>query len=466
MNNASDRRWCYWGMGKTRFRSTAQPGVEIFIASETRVVIESVRLSGTGHDYLPTTIGTIVIENCTKVMVASLALEKVTPLRSLTLINIGTIYLDEEAFSWGTSKILEQYSDPGIDVRITNSTIVAIPQYAFKGHLNSVVLDRVKISTVMALAFSNIAGMEKLEITNCAIEAVEQQAFKKFIVGNLKFSGGSIEVMPSYSLTGITVKGSLVMEDMHIGYVRSSAIKVEGPRVFELSNCVIDHLEGDAFRVTTTGPVYINHNSLPDLAYGVFGGISVDPRYVAVAQRQELFFENNTLYRFSDSALLFNTSGLKPKLSHIMIDRPCSCNEFQYWTSKLVKFTTPPNPLRLERAIWCSKGHGLSALVEDEERKNCLTSSVHTTLIMFVILMTLISLLLVCSVGLYFYRRHTKKYMNVPTNDGANNRLSVLSTNSNHIIVIPEGRVYRETELHVVEEHLTPIPPTTVSQHV
>lgn len=91
-------------------------------------------------------------------MVASLALEKVTPLRSLTLINIGTIYLDEEAFSWGTSKILEQYSDPGIDVRITNSTIVAIPQYAFKGHLNSVVLDRVKISTVMALAFSNIAG--------------------------------------------------------------------------------------------------------------------------------------------------------------------------------------------------------------------------------------------------------------------------------------------------------------------
>lgn len=105
-------------------------------------------------------------------------------------------------------------------------------------------------------------------------------------------------------------------------------------------------------------------------------------------------------------------------------------------------------------------------IIEEYERKHCTTGTAQVTLIVFMVVLTLIALIVMCSVGFYFYKRHSKKYINVPTNDAINNRLSVLSTNSNHIIVIPEGRVYRETELHVVEEHLVPIPPTNVSQHV
>uniref|UniRef100_A0A0A9YL58 Uncharacterized protein n=2 Tax=Lygus hesperus TaxID=30085 RepID=A0A0A9YL58_LYGHE len=428
---------------------------------------ETVRLTGSGHDWLPITIGTITIENCREVWVMGKALEKLTPLRSVTMSNIAMLYLESEAFSWDTSRVLDTYNNPGIDVRIYNSTIVNIPAYAFEGHFHSVVLERVKIATIQALAFSNIANnMETLEFLNCAIETVEQQAFKKFMVGQLKFSGGSIDVMPSYSLTGITVNNRLIMEGLSMGYVRSSAIKVDCPRVFRLENCKIDHLEGDAFRVTTNGPVYIEDNSFPDLSYGVFGGISVDPRFLASSGRQELYFKNNTLYRFSDFALLFNTSGFRPELSRILVDRPCSCREVQSWTTKLVKFSSLPPPVKLERQMMCSKEQGFNIFIEDFERKNCTTASGQTTLVVLMIILTLVSLIVMCLVGFYFYKRHSKKYMNVPTNDAINNRLSVLSTNSNHIIVIPEGRVYRETELHVVEEHLTPIPPTNVSQHV
>ncbi|XP_014261497.1 uncharacterized protein LOC106673770 [Cimex lectularius] len=431
--------------------------------------IQNLALRSGGHDHLPPSLSSIAVSSCAKVIVSSKAIELLQALRTVTFQNIDHIELHEQAFSWNTTKVLDSYPYPGIDIHVYNSTIPTIPSDAFRGHLNSVSFENTRIVHIRALAFSNIAGMEKLEFINSDIGTVEPQAFKKFILDSFIIRGGEFDSLPSYSIS-LTVKKNLKLSHVYFDYVKSSAFRVEGPSTFRIEGTIIGHLEGDAFKIVTRGPVFIDDNVFKNVANGAFAGVTLDPRVQSYSGRQELIFENNTLFKFEDYALIFNTSGLKPKIDRLTLDQKCSCIDIKTWSTRLIKYTANPVPADLNKLIWCSTSKDIFSVASDYERVHCTSNSTKVYWVISLLIVTLLALILICSIGFWLFRRHAKRYMNVPTNDVINNRLSVHSTHSNHIIVIPEGKTYRETELHIIEERLEPIkeyvPPQSVSQPI
>ncbi|XP_014287854.1 uncharacterized protein be [Halyomorpha halys] len=428
--------------------------------------IQEITLQATGFDYLPNTLGSIEINRCATVVVTRRSIKNITPLRRIALTNIGQLQLDEEAFYWDTTQNLDSYIHPGIDIVIANSSIPTLPSEVFKGHINSITLQRVHISLIKALAFANIARMEKIEISNSNIDTIVPQAFKKFILNTFIVEGGRIGSMPTYSMNAVQVMNDIKFENVNFGIIQSSALKITEPKVFRLRSCTISQLEGEAFHITTKGPIFIDDNIFHYTARGAFLRINLDPRSIYTSGIQELVFENNTLDKFEEYALFFNTSGIKPRIDQIIINRPCACTELNAWSTKLVKFSTDQTPKNFDKLMRCLKGKQDVTLLE-YQLKNCTSNTSRVYLIVTILIVILISLLCICSVGFWLFRKHAKRYMNVPTNDG-NNRLSVLSSTSNHIIVLPERKIYRETELNVMTECVEPIkeyvPPQAITQ--
>uniref|UniRef100_A0A224XB66 Putative conserved plasma membrane protein n=1 Tax=Panstrongylus lignarius TaxID=156445 RepID=A0A224XB66_9HEMI len=433
--------------------------------------MQTIVLRSHGFEPLPERTGSINIEKCSKVVITKGAILRMKALRKINLENIAHLEMEEEAFKWDTSKIQEVYT-PGIGIRIVNTTIQMIPSDAFQGHITSILFENVSIANIRALAFSNLAGTEKIEFKNCDIDSIEPQSFKKFILDSFIINGGNVDIMPSYSLIGITIKKDLKLENVHFGYIRSSAFRVEDPKIFKLQNCIVENLEGEAFRVVTRGPVFIDDNVLPRVSYGAFAGITLDSRYLSWSGPQDLLFENNTLQLFADYALSFNTTGFVPKIDRIVLDKPCTCNDIKLWTDRLVKYSDGSRPVDLTRLMWCTKDarKNIDSVVSDFQRRHCAHTVAQVYWIVSVLIITLIVLIALCSLGFYLFRRHARRYMNVPTNDSAQNRLSVHSTHNNHVVIIPESKTYRETELHIIEERLEPIkeyvPPQAVTQPI
>lgn len=415
--------------------------------------MQEITLQATGFDYLPESLGSIEINGCKSVVVTRRSIKNISPLKRIILTNIAQLQLDEEAFYWDTT--IDSYSQPGIDIVISNSSIPTLPPEVFKGRINSITLQTVNITLIKALAFANMAKMEKIEISNSNIATIVPQAFKKFILNTLIVEGGRIGSLPTYSMNALEVMNDLRFENVNFGIIQSSALKITEPKTFRLRSCSILQLEGEAFHITTKGPIFIDDNIFHYTARGAFIKISLDPRLIYNSGLQELVFENNTLDKFEEYAFLFNTSGIKPRIDQIVINRPCACTELNAWSTKLVKFSTDQSPRNFEKLIRCLKGKQEVTLT-DYQLKNCTSNTSRVYLIVTILIVVLISLLCICSIGFWLFRKHVKRYMNVPTNDG-NNRLSVLSSTSNHIIVIPERKIYRETELNVMTECVEPI---------
>uniref|UniRef100_T1HC93 Uncharacterized protein n=1 Tax=Rhodnius prolixus TaxID=13249 RepID=T1HC93_RHOPR len=443
-------------------------GSQVFYAG----VLLTIVLKAQGFDHLPELSGSIKVERCNKVLVTKGAILRMKGLLKVNLENIGHLEIEEEAFKWDTTRVLETYTNPGVNIRIVNTTVPMIPSEAFQGRINSIQFENVSIAKVRALAFSNLAGIEKIEFKNCDIKSIEPQSFKKFILDAFIINGGYVDILPSYSLIGITIQKGLKFENVHFGYMRSSAFRIDGPTIFKIQNCIIENLDSEAFRVNTHGPVFIEDNILPQVSHGAFAGITLDSTYLSWSGRQDLIFENNTLKQFEDYALLFNNTGLSPKLDRIVLDKLCACDDIKLWTDRLVKYTDGSRPIDLTRLMWCTKDDrkNIDSVVQDFQRRHCAHSAARVYWIVSVLIVTLIVLIGLCSLGFYLFRRHARRYMNVPTNDNAQNRLSVHSTHSNHVIIIPEGKTYRETELHVIEERVEPIkeyvPPQAVTQPI
>ncbi|KAL1131017.1 hypothetical protein AAG570_012255 [Ranatra chinensis] len=406
--------------------------------------------------YIPKLTSKLEIRNCFKVTVSSQSILELSSLRSIYMYNISNLVLQEEAFSWGSTELMDVYTNLGINITIENATMEVVPSYAFKGQLHSIYLKNAKIGLVQSFAFSKLAGSERISLENCDIRTVEQQAMKKFLLDFFEVQGGTIGALPSYSVIDVTVRKIVKLEKVLLQGIRSQAFRIHAPQQMRIENCFVVSADPDAFKVSTNGPVFISDNVFSYLGMGVFAGIHVDHKFQFHSGKQELVFENNTLIDFANGALTFNTSGFRPVIDRIVIKKQCSCSDVNAWTSKLVHYTTSAQPpTNMAKLMWCFKGK-TDTVAGDYYAKKCTSTSATVYIVIGAVAVALVLAVALCVLAYFLCRRRAKRYMNVPTDTNCN-RHSACSGGSNHIMVVPEGKTYRETELHVIVERAEPI---------
>jgi hypothetical protein len=101
----------------------------------------------------------------------------------------------------------------------------------------------------------------------------------------------------------------------------------------------------------------------------------------------------------------------------------------------------------MQRIIWCQKNKR-SVILEEYQPKACSSVKGNVFIIVVGVLIGLIVLGIGCSAGYCLFKKHAKKYQSVPNRN---------SQASSHVLVVPEGKTYRETELHVIVEKAEPI---------
>lgn len=425
---------------------------------------------------VPDGAASLRIENCSRVRVMSRTWERHREARHLEFVNIGELVIESNAFSWNETLALEPIPQTGLVVSIINSSIPEIPSYTFKGRLTSIVLRNVTIGTVRAFAFASLYYTEKLELTQCTVHNFEAQAFKKFSLDKLLISGGHFSGnIPSRTMVDIEVRSDLTIEKVLINNIRSFAFIIHGPKTFCLQDNYIDNVEGEAFYIIMHGKVIVQNNVFQKLSKGAFLRIGVDGYTLKMKDRQTMKFENNTIHNFEEGCLAFNRTSFIPLLDHILLNETCSCVLLESWNSQLnfhpIHHDSVPQT-DLSDAFWCRKDEAIKygenyINFQDFNQQCVLSTGAHVFLIVIIACsLALVAVILIVIVLCYRWRsRHQRRWINVPTtphNDSkkakTNNTVSGVKGQDPRLsMVVPDGRTYRETELHVIVERTEPI---------
>jgi hypothetical protein len=395
----------------------------------------------------------ISVTNCTRLHLASRTLSRLPALQQVTLSHIGHLSLEEHAFSWST----DNPTHTGLLVNLSDCFIPEIPSYAFRGSIRDVLLSSVNISRVRAYAFAAIEHAEKIEFDQVSIGEFESQAFKKFSVNILTWSNSVFNVLPTRTMVDVEVHQEVKFDSVVVDTVKHLSLKVHGPRHFRLMRSRVGHVEHQAFHIHTRGSVSITDNVFAHVEKGGFIGFTVEKRYLQEAGKQEFIFENNTLVNFESAPLIFNTTGLSPRLDWIVIDQPCSCQNADYWVSDLVYFSSDPREstavAQVDVVMYCHNDKA-TANIKDFRRLYCNFGDSNLVTTLAFISGSVLSLSLLLMLTYLAFKERAKRYVNVP-----NSPSPIKQPNNNHTLVIPDGKTYRETELHVIVEHAEPIIP-------
>ncbi|KAG8257773.1 uncharacterized protein LOC124369739 [Homalodisca vitripennis] len=397
----------------------------------------------------------INVVNCVHVHVTSRALSDLPALQQFSATNIAKLTLEEQAFFWRTNN--EKHS--GLLVNITNTVIPDIPSYSFQGSLRHICFTSVSVSHVRPFAFSSIDHAERIDFTRVHFADLEPQAFKKFSVEFLVIADTSVNLIPTRTMIDIDVHQEVLLRNVTVGEIEQSAFKIYDPRSFRISQSNVEFVQEKAFHVHTKGDVSIHDNRFGRLEEDAFVGFTVERKYFEEAGKQDLIFENNTLKNFESGSLTFNTSGFNPRLDWIMISQQCSCPSVSTWATDLVYFSS--NPIykiqvpQIDTVIYCLNPKPMS--IRDFLRSYC---NVTKSSLLVKVLVGIGVVTCVVVIGLVVYcgfQRRAKRYINVPTSPSA---LRPADYSKPHMLVVPEGKTYRETELHVIVEHAEAIVPT------
>jgi hypothetical protein len=396
--------------------------------------------------------------------------------QQVEFFNIEELIIESNAFSWNETLALQPGRQHGLVVNIVNSSIVEIPSYAFKGRLTGITFNNVTIGRIRAFAFASLYNTEKLELIECFVKTFEAQAFKKFSLEKLHIIGGYFSgSMPSRTWVDLEVY-DLLIERVTINTIRSSAFIVHSPRIFRLYGNYFDNVEGEAFNVKMHGKTLIKNNIFRTLAKGAFIRISVEDFIVKIKGRPALQFENNTIEHFEYGCLLFNMTSFEVQLDHVLLNHTCSCTLLETWNTDL-NYHDKQQESYISDMFWCKQDvlekNGKSYINFKDFSPQCaLTSGLHMFLI--IILTSSLLLLAVVLLVIFLWHRHRSRYqrrwINVPTmpnNDSKKKKFNTEGSNvqnkgengqdSRPMMVVPDGRTYREMELHVIVERTEPI---------
>jgi hypothetical protein len=399
-------------------------------------------------------------------------------------LNIEELIIESNAFSWNETLALEPAPQPGLVVSVVNSSILEIPSYSFKGRLTGITFQNVTIGRIHAFAFASLYNTEKLELIDCFVTTFEAQAFKKFALDKLHISGGHFSgSVPSRTWVDLEVYNELLIERVIFNTIHSFAFIIHGPKIFRIYGNYFENVEGEAFHIKMYGKTLIQNNIFKTLTKGAFIRISVDDFIIQIKGRPTLKFENNTIEHFEDGCLLFNMTSFEAQLEQVLLNQTCSCTQLETWSTELSSYSSlygyqnPQQQSYISGTFWCKQDiaekNGRSYIHFKDFSQQCvLTSGIH----MFLIIILTSSLLLLALVLLLvvLWHRHRSRnqrhWINVGTtlnNDTKKKKLNNKGSNiqnkcdneqdSRLPMVVPDGRTYRETELHVIVEQTEPI---------
>lgn len=428
------------------------------------------------------------MSNCSSVTLANSSLVSMAELRSVDLVNVANLTLVRQSFE------LSPYTRTRISVQ--NSSIDVMPSFVFRGDIEAITFENVRIGQLSAFSFANLIHTDNIRLENCRVETTEAQAFKKFDVGYLHVIGSTFgDQVPSRTMNDIEVYHKFMLDGVRMGVVRSNAFIVRSPRTVAIQNCVIDSLESEAFDVTARGAVIIKNNTFGSIGVGAFLGIRADRETrppSPPSSTHDLIFKNNSIKSFEEGSLMFDRTSFRPELDNLLISQPCDCQMLPMWKNYVLNYTNvysrfyarenslvppqsqPQEPINeTPETFLCLDGgmDGAPITFADYEARHC---SLGGSMLIFILIIVGAILALIIGVCLIVWccrvrrRNNRKKWISVPTNapdvvskkNGVIGREAATSgtpVDSRITMVVPDGRLYRETEFHVIVEKAEPL---------
>ncbi|VVC32959.1 Pectin lyase fold [Cinara cedri] len=439
-------------------------------------------LKAQGPGHVPRVANNVDVAHCDQVRVSNMAFDGAETLFTVAIDSVGRLEMADEAFGWsengGGGPGQQHHQHRGLTITITNvTTVPEVPSWTFRGRLHSITFDRVRIDAIRPFAFGSLTGtVSRIEFRDTVFGQVEQQAFKKFTVNEFVLKRCRFEhPVPSRTLTELTVHDELRLEDVVFSTIRGLAFRVHGPKVFRLQNSKADCVQSDAFEIRCRGPAFVEDNAFGRLERGAFAAITLDAHKVAESDYQEFVFENNTVTEFENDALVFNTNGFRPRVEWLIVGKECGCPA--RWLTDLVVLATnyPKNVQRpawiVQQATWCAvpdDGTGRLIKAQQYDEEHCGGGANATGLGRFhftggVAVIAVIALTAALVYWVWYRKRKRIQWTNVPASSPLQKTRSILrggrddgdedgGDNKHRQMVMPEGKTYRETELHVIVE--------------
>lgn len=378
----------------------------------------------------------IKIRDCNQLHFGSKAINGIRNLRNVEITNIKNLKLDEYSLFW--DNYVSQYDDrihiplnmiPSVRIAIKDSHIEQISSYTFQGRLREIEFDGVIVDNMAEFAFSSLLQNGNIRFRNVVMRNVHLQAFKKFSTENLLLSNTEADFLPSRTFTDITVNQNFIVENCTFRTVRPSAFIVNNPVHFEVRDSRFEQLDGEAFKVTTSGSVNFKNNVFNVTNDGAFRGISVTRE--ESLNEHLITFDSNTFYVLTRDSLA--TRDLTPRFVNIFLRSECDCKTI----SSVFKNT------EFYDEIQCLSPRDREPVtVRNFENYECSIITSHATLIIVIGVILILIILVATALVVYFKKVHNSdKY-------GRNkeNKHGKLS------LIVPDGKTYRETEVHVIVE--------------
>ncbi|XP_011315227.1 uncharacterized protein [Fopius arisanus] len=442
--------------------------------------VEELILTSDGDHPLSSFTHWIIIRNCPSVILMNSSLTRMSNLRSIEFIDINNLTLFTESFELSPKTMRTS-------VTIRSSNIQVLPSYTFRGDMEAISFENVQINLINAFAFTNLAGTETLRLEDCTFDIIEEQAFKKFDVNYLHIIRGTLgSEVPSRAINDLEVLTTFRLDGVKMGIVKSSAFVIKKPKTVSIQNCVIESLEAEAFDIAATGGVHIKNNTFKNLVTGSFLGIRADRGNNGIKSESyyDITFTNNTLNNFEEGSVMFNRDDFQPIIDNVIINRTCDCTYLKTWMNNILNYTIYPRFYRSlstravrkmnfdaieERTFMCIDDSTNYLRFDEFEATNCtLSSSIMYLLLAAVGLIVILAF--VIGIIIWYCRENggQDRWMSVPTSApdvvsqkngviGRNGSTQSAPVDSRITMVVPDGRLYRETEFHVIVEKAEPL---------
>ncbi|CAH2036095.1 unnamed protein product, partial [Iphiclides podalirius] len=383
---------------------------------------DEVTLRPDGAYRVPSTATGIIIDGCARVHFLSDTVRGLVQLRSVEIRNVAHAVVDARALAWAPFAA-DSEMNPGIRILIHNSTVNEIASHAVQGRVNDVVISDSRIDNLKPFAFSSLTGVKNVELTNNVFGNIEIQAFKKFSTLNFVLKGGSIGFVPSRFLSDVEINNLFRMEGVTVDRLSSLSFLVSSPKRVLIESNLIDSVDGDAFRLTSRGPITFRNNTINALRKGAVFGFAVEADVVATLGRQELLLDNNTVTYLTPSSLLYNRTALTLRVDGLNINVTCDCELAERWRQ------VAKEQGGIISCWYALEGHYMSLPTYVDSRCGSFKQN-----FWIYVVVGLLMVAVAAAVAIFFIvKRDNEKKKKLQ-------------------IVMPDGKTYRETEFHIVVE--------------
>ncbi|RZC37288.1 uncharacterized protein BDFB_007333 [Asbolus verrucosus] len=416
----------------TKFGCTWQGGTTSALKCTCREDAEEMNITKNSISSYETSA--IEIDGCKNVRFGDNSIIDMRNLRNINLKNIRSLQLAETSLTWYGTVGRNQYEErldlsiPSLSIKIENCNITQISGYTFQGRINTIHFENVIIDNIDPFAFNALMKTENIIMRNVELRNVREQPFKKFTTKNFELNGVRAQLIPSRFVNNVTVYGTFEITNCILDTVRPGGFIVFNPLKFEVTDTRINHLDGEAFKVTTRGDVLFKNNIFNVINDGAFAAIDLNED--ETASDATITFDSNVFTTLTRDSLTVNED-FRPKFSNLNINETCDCKSIDH-NIKDAEFYSEIKCLFENQFV----------TVENYKSEMCSIIQSYSTVIIIVGVVFTLCVIIVTVLVVYYKKVYrSKKYGNEKN-----------SKKGNMSLIVPDGRTYRETELHVIVE--------------